>query len=397
MSLRTAQIRQILDQKREAFAGFDFALTRKRQQYEQAFATIQSWSSLKIAAALAAHPQPGSLPTTEWDQHQAWRIPFPHQWSNHQESLAWVEKTIENIPTFAVDGSQLILDKDISLPVALVQIGWYENFHTKTGDYNKDISVDVLTPQDLGVSSNADPKTLAVNLRRFQMEVERLVDYINTASDPERVVFLDGSLVATFAEAFEPDIQAQYIKSILCLLRASEAKRIPLVAYIDTTYTRDLAQMVRHLAQLPDAPQIHDAALLDSWIPNWGDRTPFFTCTRSGTQQGQDGILTHYQEMRERVGFVYLNTHSNYPVRLEMPLWIQEQGHLEWVLDIVRCEVVVGKGYPYAIETADQTAVLKVEDRGQFVRLLQDWCEDQKLPLRLSRKVVSKLQRRRIR
>ncbi|NJL99895.1 MAG: DNA double-strand break repair nuclease NurA [Synechococcaceae cyanobacterium SM2_3_2] len=397
MSLRTTQIRQILDQKREAFAGFDFALTRKRQQYEQAFTALQHRSSLELAEQLASIPQPGALPTQEWDRYQTWCIPFPHQWSNHQDSLDWVDQVLQDVPTFAVDGSQLILDKDISLPVALVQIGWYENLHCKEGKYTKDIRVDVLTPQDLGVSSNADPKTLAVNLRRFEMEVERLIEYINDAPDPHRLAFLDGSLVATFAEVFEPEIQARYVTCILNLLRASESKGIPLVAYIDTTYTRDLTQMVRHLSQLPEAPQIHDAALLEDWLPDWGDRTPFLSCARSGTQQGQHGILTQYQEMRERIGFVYLKTHSDHPVRLEIPIWMLETGVLDWALDIVRCEVIVGKGYPYAIETADQTAVLRTEDRGQFVRLLQDWCELEKLPLRLSRKVVSKLQRRRVR
>ncbi len=397
MSLRSQQIRQILDQKREAFAGFDFVLTRKRQQYEQALQSVQHLTGLDIAAKLAPLAQPGSLPTREWDQHQTWQIPFDQTWTNHQESLEWVDTILENVPTFAVDGSQLVLDKDISLPVALVQIGWYENLHSKAGQYTKDIRVDVLTPQDLGVASNADPKTLVVNLRRFEMEIERLTEYIQSAPDPNRIVFFDGSLVATFAEVFDPDIQAQYVRCILTLLRASQTHRIPLVAYIDTTYTRDLTQMVRHIAQLPEAPQLHDAALLESWLPQWGDRTPMFVCSRSGTQQGQQGILTQYQEMRESLGFVYLKTHGHYPVRLELPTWILEDGILDWVVDIVRCEVIIGKGYPYAIETADQTALLRAEDRGQFVRLLQDWCDQANLPIRLSRKVISKLQRRRVR
>ena len=66
-------------------------------------------------------------------------------------------------------------------------------------------------------------------------------------------------------------------------------------------------------------------------------------------------------------------------------------------MDIVRCEVIVGKGYPYAIETADQTAVLRAEDRHIFMRVLQEWSARQELELRLSRKMTSKLRRRRVR
>jgi hypothetical protein len=56
--------------------------------------------------------------------------------------------------------------------------------------------------------------------------------------------------------------------------------------------------------------------------------------------------------------------------------------------------LIIGSGYPYAIETADQTAVLKTEDRQIFYRLLQDWADEEELNLRLSRKMVSKVRRR---
>ena len=43
---------------------------------------------------------------------------------------------------------------------------------------------------------------------------------------------------------------------------------------------------------------------------------------------------------------------------------------------LCRAEVIVGRGYPYAIETADQVAVIQGQDRQQFYRLLQQWAED---------------------
>jgi hypothetical protein len=64
------------------------------------------------------------------------------------------------------------------------------------------------------------------------------------------------------------------------------------------------------------------------------------------------------------------------------------------VIDWVKAEVIVGGGYPYAIETADQTAVLQTSDRQMFYQILQDWAEQTELRLRFSRKMVSKVRRR---
>jgi hypothetical protein len=398
MTLKATQVLTLLEQKRDAFASFDSDAAYKHTLYRNALQRLSPQSSLAIAHQLAGCEAPGALPTSEWDVARDWRIAFQQQWANREASHTWVERTIENVPTFAVDGSQIYLSKDVSIPIALVQVGWYENHHCQSGRYVKDVQMEVLTPSDLEAHSSGEPREQRVNLRRFQLECDRLVQYMQEqAGDERRLAFFDGALVATFAEAFEPSVRAAYVRSLLDLLRASEAARVPLVAYVDTTFTRDLTVMVQHLFDLPDAPQLHDSQLLDAWL-QWGDRTPFFLCARGGAKQGQQSVLTDYEEMRDRIGFVYLKTNGdNYPVRLEMPLWMHEVGLLDWVVDIVRCEVIIGKGYPYAIETADQTAVLRAEDRSTFMRLLQDWSDRHQLQLRLSRKMTSKLRRRRVR
>jgi hypothetical protein len=75
-------------------------------------------------------------------------------------------------------------------------------------------------------------------------------------------------------------------------------------------------------------------------------------------------------------------------------LRVYEAGRLEQILDSVRAEVVVDGGYPYAIETADQGAVIQSRDRQQFYRLLQDRAEAEEILLNFSRKIVSKMMRR---
>jgi hypothetical protein len=55
---------------------------------------------------------------------------------------------------------------------------------------------------------------------------------------------------------------------------------------------------------------------------------------------------------------------------------------------------VIGLGYPYALETADQTAVITMRDREVFLGALQDFAAREKLNFSVSRKSASKGRRR---
>jgi len=54
----------------------------------------------------------------------------------------------------------------------------------------------------------------------------------------------------------------------------------------------------------------------------------------------------------------------------------------------------VGLGYPYPLETADQTAVITVRDREVFLHALQGFASENELDFRISRKAASKGRRR---
>ena len=82
------------------------------------------------------------------------------------------------------------------------------------------------------------------------------------------------------------------------------------------------------------------------------------------------------------------------PARLEIPLWVWREGLLDEVLDVVRAEVVVGNGYPYAIQAADAAAAIGARDREQFYAIFQRFAEEQGVKLRVSQKVASKARRR---
>ncbi|MGC1307591.1 MAG: DNA double-strand break repair nuclease NurA [Phormidesmis sp.] len=394
MAIKPSQIQTVLSRKRADFASFDESTSGYLKQY---WAAWEDWIALADVGRedwIGEARDLGATPLEAIGATDHGIIRSGLAWNNREQSLMWVKDQLTNVTTFAVDGSQVFPQKDFSIPIALVQIGWFENHHCAEGRYEKDILLDVMTPKDL-VADRSQPMDRWINMRRFSMETQRLTRYITTAKDrakkegrdPEKcLVFFDGSLVLSFAAMLDENLRSPYIDQILTLLRASEQHQVPLVGYVDTAQSNDITTLLRHFHELENTRALYDAKLLNRWM-QWGDRTPLMRCDRGD-------ILNAYAEMKDRIAFTYLKTNQNYPARVELPVWIWESGRAEAVINQVRAEVIVGNGYPYAIETADQTAVLQSRDRQIFYRILQDWAEQENLQLRLSQKMMSKSRRR---
>lgn len=393
MPLKPSQVLATLQAKQADFRVFNQKTLSILQDYRTALEKASQQSEEVLAKDLKHQTSIGARPLEPLGSFPNWVVPSNLVWQSREQSLTWVRDRLVGVSTFAVDGSQIFPSKDLSIPVALVQVGWFENPHLPMGTYDKDVVLDIMTPIDLQAGDYRRPVEQQVNMRRFQMETERLIQYMEARSNCQTcLVFFDGSLVATYAEAFDPESRACYVDCLVRLLRTSQEQRVPLVAYVDTSQARDLTCMLQRLFELPEVASLHDAQLLAASM-QWGDRTPLFRCDR-GSDGCNQGILADYQEQAQAIAFTYLKTHDGYPARIELPTWVYEAGLLERVIDWVRGEVIIGGGYPYVIETADQVAVLRAEDRQAFYRVLQDWAKDENLKLRFSRKMVSKVHRR---
>ena len=350
----------------------------------------------EIIGQLARIQSPGALPTEEFDRARCFLIQFEPKWYNHEQARDWAYKTILGRTTFAADGSQIIPSKDYSIPVAAVQVGWFENPHTSDGAYTKDVSFEVLPPGEImsGSIVGTGVSEQAVHRRRYAAEVAAIKNYMNAVAtrgfDSNRppVVFFDSLLVISFAETMQPELREFYVSEITSLLASAQKTGVPVVGYVDTSFARDLTVMLQNLFSLAPTHKISDSVLLSTGM-NWGDRTAFFRCARSG-------ILESYgSDWRDKIGFLYLKTSGdNPPARLDLPMWVYERGLLDYVVDTVRAEVVAGNGYPYAIETADATAVLTARDREMFYAIFQEFAERERLSVRISRKAISKSHRR---
>jgi hypothetical protein len=421
--LHKGKLQAALNLKRGQFNAFDDAFSDQLQAYRRALETLYTryLSSTQLEYMLPPDsigmPSAGARPTIEYDRwlvHAAQgnyhgpKIPFGSEFENHEQARQWAE-CIEGITTIAVDGSQLQPWRDASIPVALIQVGLFINPHAQGHSYTKDVSLEVLSPEEImeeSLTEDKDPDSypyseMQVTLRRYMLEVQTLCNQMEQYGQKRRegdpsyspVVFFDGSLVVSFALTMPSPYRERYIASAISLLQTSEQQRVPLIGYIDTSYARDLITMLRRLDAMESQPvlretkNIHDALLWQGHL-RWGDRTPAMICARGD-------ILEGYGAYREQVAFCYLQTTSTRPpARLEFPRWMLDDVILEPVLDVIRAEVIAGQGYPYAIEAADAVAVITMQDRAEFYGVFQKFMERQGVKFTFSTKSVSKSRRR---
>jgi hypothetical protein len=382
--------------RREEFTRFDGQIAAQCALYRAAIETAAGMRAEELTARLAGAESPGAYPTDEFDRAYKLVMTFGANWSNHQEARQWAYTTVLGRTTFAADGSQIIPTKDYSIPVAAVQVGWFENPHRPDGKYTKDASFELLSPDEIFAAPGAGGAVSeqAVHRRRYAAEVRAIRNYMSSAAArgfaPDRppIVFFDSLLVISFAETMQAEQRQFYVSEITSLLATAEETGIPVIGYVDTSFARDLTVMLQTAFGLAPSHAINDAVLLSSRM-KWGDRTPFFRCARTG-------ILEAYgNRWADKIGFLYLKTSSDAPpARLDLPMWVYDRGLLDYVVDTVRAEVIAGNGYPYAIETADATAVLTAKDREVFYAVFQQFAEAEHLSLRVARKALSKAHRR---
>jgi hypothetical protein len=389
-----------LEAKQAGFRHYNDDAQQEAAVYAEALRQLATLSSAQIEQTIAHLPTPGALPTAESNAAQSFCLRFPQEFHNHEHARHWACETLLHHTTLAADGSQILPVKEFSIPIAAIQVAWFVNAHTREGQYVKDADFHVLAPQELMIEYNGE-RTIseqAVNLKRFALEIHtlcRLMQQIAAQPQAKRPLALfDSSLVISFADRLQQEQQRDYINLVLELLRCSEATRVPVIGYVDTSYARDLTHLLEYCFGLRESDKIHDAQLVNESL-NWGDRTPLFVCARGSADKKQEGVLEAFAEYRRGIAFTYLKTHSSLPpARLEIPLWIYREGWLEEVLDLIRAEIIVGNGYPYVLETADAAAVISAPDREAFYAIFQKFAAEQKIDLRISQKAVSKFRRR---
>ena len=263
----------------------------------------------------------------------------------------------------------------------------------------------VLSPEEL-LKDQEEPviPETRVGQFRFEAEVEKAKEFLLKKKgwcergEKMPLAFFDGTLLISFALP-RTNLQESFINTMVSLAKVSRETEVPLIGYVDRSYARDLLSLLDKIDGTKTANKrtLDDAAILhasssgtNQTLKKWGDRTVFCYSKRRGLSAFIDEKTGN-----SIVGFTYLQTTSdNPPARIDIPAWIYERGLLNEVLDVIRAECVIGLGYPYALETADQTAVITLRDREIFLQALQGFAKENNLEFRVSRKAASKGRRR---
>ncbi|HEX8735378.1 MAG TPA: DNA double-strand break repair nuclease NurA [Pyrinomonadaceae bacterium] len=394
-----------LENQRDDFKRFALEQTKDLTEYLEKLSRFCRKSYTEIVALLEGAENCGAVPSQEFEEARRFSVSFNQSWNNHEEARAWAFEILRNRTTFAADGSQLFAEREVSLPVAAIQIGWFENPHNDGVGYEKQAHFFVLPPNELLSQDEPVIPETKVGQRRFEAEIERIKTFLKKKQGwQERgermpLAFYDGTLLLSISLP-KTDLQEGFINKLVELVRVSELTEVPLVGYVDRSYARDLLSLLNTFdgaARPTNQQTLDDVSVLHAstaesaqTLKNWGDRTIFCYSKRRGLN-----AFINAETGKSIVGFTYLQTTSDSaPARLDVPAWIYEKGLLDEVADTVRAECVVGLGYPYALETADQTAVITVRDREIFLRTLQDFAMREKLSFGVSRKAASKGRRR---
>lgn len=387
-----------LQKKHDDFSRFASAQSSDLRDYVECFETFTSLTYGEIRRRLADLNDCGAVPSEEFNLAENFGMSFREAWKNHEEARAWALGVLRDRTTFAADGSQMFADREISLPVGAVQIGWFENPHDGAQNYTKQASFHILSPGELlSADEPLNPET-RVGQRRFEEEVKVAKEFLLRKEGWEErgermpLAFFDGTLMLSIALP-KSNLQNEMLRQLVELVRLSAATKVPIVGFVDRSYARDLMTMIDTSSgrERGNNKTLDDVTLLKSiTLRNWGDRTPFCFARRHGLEAFIDDASGE-----SIVGVVYLRTTGEAaPARVDVPAWVYEEGLLDEVVDTVRAECVVGLGYPYAIETADQAAVISLRDRDLFLQTLQNFARENNLSIRVSRKAASKGRRR---
>ena len=394
-----------LEERREEFVTFGRALVEDVLASARRLRALGGRTAADVKRESGALAARISFPSDELDGAGGVVVRFDRRWRSHEEARRWALEVLRGRVTFAADGSQVFPGREASVPVAAVQVASFENPHSAEGRYLKDVHFEVITPEQLlgGGRAYESPDQI-VGARRFELEAQAVRKFLEKwrgwreRGERVPVAFFDNTLLfSSRRKDAEVIFSARYASALVELIGLSREAQVPVVGYVDNSYAHDIRDLLEALHHEATPSIVYDAQLLRAHgegdpplLESWGDRTVFWHCQRQNLAE------SFFDERgAPLVGFVYLQTTGEgHPARLDIPAWVYESGLLEEVLDAVRAECVVGNGYPYAIETADEAAVMTARDREHFLRVMQDFADQHRLDFRISRKAASKGRRR---
>ncbi|MHA1839495.1 MAG: DNA double-strand break repair nuclease NurA [Candidatus Ranarchaeia archaeon] len=337
---------------------------------------------------------------------------------------SWSGKILEKAVVIGVDGSQINFDHHVSPRIAMVQSGYLVMIGrglNKNGDTATAFSETIpkiYGPEDLweiddyasGISDQLSIDywrwmqetkiaiCLAEKCRGLTPSCNRCEYYggchikdvpINISSDANVVLFLDGSLIASFVQRFKT-LADNYLKRTRILLQRCKELNVPVVGVIAHSNAKEISEVLskalfRSGNKIDKTVLPSDASLFNSKLNRFGDRTPIF--------QSKRDILNRYGG--HAIGFFYLRTSQGVPMRIEMSISptpkTENSDVIQTTWKIIAAQCGIGRGYPYILGRSHEQAVLRTEDREQFYKITQGILSKYGYTLIRSPKVLRKI------
>jgi len=120
-----------LFKQREEFTRFAQSQAGDLDYYVRKIAGFSEKSYAEIFGILHDCADCGAMPSEEMNLVNDFSLNFRERWQNHEEARQWAFEILKKRTTFAADGSQIVLEREISFRVGGVQIGWFENPQTR--------------------------------------------------------------------------------------------------------------------------------------------------------------------------------------------------------------------------------------------------------------------------
>jgi hypothetical protein len=169
--LLTSELRK----QRDDFQRYAVEQSGDLRFYLDALRRLEQNDFAELRNRLARLENIGARPADELGGQNSFTFQFGESWNNHEQARAWASEILQNRTTFAADGSQIYAEKDTSLPVGAIQIGWFENPHDASQRYEKNAYFEILSPRVL-LENQDDPMNpeTRVGEKRFHAEIEKI-------------------------------------------------------------------------------------------------------------------------------------------------------------------------------------------------------------------------------
>ncbi len=228
---------------------------------------------------------------------------------------------LDDLKVLGVDGSQLQPLRDFGIPFGGVQAAGIILHHGK-GEFQ------VFHRSKVVSDTNID-------FERFRLEIEVMKDNLERAD----IAFFDGSLRALYTAELSEALKKAYQREIESLLKKSERLEIPVIGYVDRSFTRDLGF------------SIYDSMVLSDYLEIYEFTSPLNTDTP--------------------LKALYFKLTPFLPARIEIPEWCEHV--IDEIVEVVYAESRLGStnAYPYILERAHSYAKISEREKSAFLRALK--------------------------